>query len=1056
MKLVEGGTLTSQFLPKPASPGKSTDTTDRSGAVQAVVTLAHAVQFAHDHGVLHRDLKPNNVLVDASGELFLTDFGLAKLIAKDGSLTRTLAVLGTPSYMAPEQARGDSHSITTAADVYGLGAILYELIAGRPPFIGATPLEVLQQVQEQDPLAPGLAAQSSVNQVPRSKLGSAERDLDTICLKCLEKDPRRRYPSARALAEELDRWLQGEAIQARQASNLERVRKWVRRKPAWAGLIATVIVAVAALGAGSVIFTVQVLQARARTEAANRELSRNLFVREWHDAEALVEKDKATGALAWFAQALRKHPDDATLATRLVALLSEHAYPVPIGVPLAHDAPVLSVAASRNGQRILTSDQSGHVHVWSVTNQQRLFTLPRRFVQPRVASLPDEPSLLVADRNSISFWPASGASEPAQEIPSAGVVACDVSGDGSSIALAFEDRHVEIRDRRSWVLRSRLQGDEHTAPFFLRLSRDGCSVLISHRDQLVAYDTTSGLPIWRTALPDPNPDWAMTSGDFDRAGRQVVGAHHANAYRGSLAVWDFLTPAPADTQAIVQRSPRIIAPLGPEASGVLVGADGSRAFVRTRSGFVFTGSLETGAPVMEPIEHGGAVTDMAEIPQSSGLVTASADRTTRLWDVGMRNPAPRIFTSPTGSWDLAFSPDESWFAHSGTDAVRLIETETGRLQHVLPIAGFIGTMELSVDGTRLAAGTNRDHLALWETSTGRELWRDDHFPGGLIHLGFSSDGRWLSVSCRESKEVRILEAATGGLVMAPLIHDATLVSARFSPDAKRLAVATTSGHVAVWDLELPGPGTIPVTAAPVLRSGTPRPLAGRHDGVVWMAEFSPDGRQLVTASSDHTARLWDTDSGLLVRQFRHEKAVYVAAFRPGTRHLFTGSADRSARLWDRDTGHPVGEPMGHPGGVWYASFSRDGSRLLTGDDAGYARLWAADTGLPLNGWVRQGTSLKRARLSGDARFAVISSVDQGLKIWRPLLTTGAAPAWLPDLAEAVAGRRLTVDGTIEPVPPQRLPELRQNLAGTPGEDSHSRWARWFFTERMQPKPPEFH
>ncbi len=200
-------------------------------AALLLVKVARAVHFAHQRGVLHRDLKPSNILLDKDGAPHLTDFGLAKFIEKDLTLTHTSAVMGTPAYMSPEQARGDTKAVTTSADVYGLGAVFYETLTGTPPFGGGATLETIRQVLDQDPRRPSILNPA------------VDRDLETICLKCLEKEPARRYGSAEALADELERWLQHEPILARPSTVITRVQKWVRRKPAVAGLIVAVHVA---------------------------------------------------------------------------------------------------------------------------------------------------------------------------------------------------------------------------------------------------------------------------------------------------------------------------------------------------------------------------------------------------------------------------------------------------------------------------------------------------------------------------------------------------------------------------------------------------------------------------------------------------------------------------------------------------------------------------------------------------------------------------------------------------------------------------------------------
>ncbi|MFO1499505.1 MAG: serine/threonine-protein kinase [Verrucomicrobiota bacterium] len=213
-------------------------------SVRLLITLARAVHYAHQRGVLHRDLTPGNVLLDAKGQPHLTDFGLAKLVEKESTLTHTHAVLGTPAYMSPEQARGDTRAVTTAADVYGLGAILYETLTETPPFAGETSLETVRQVLEQEPRRP-----SSLNP-------EVDRDLETICLKCLEKEPSRRYSSAEGLAEDLTCWLHGEPIRARPITNLERVGKWARRRPAMAAMGGLSLTLFGALVVGSTVVAI--------------------------------------------------------------------------------------------------------------------------------------------------------------------------------------------------------------------------------------------------------------------------------------------------------------------------------------------------------------------------------------------------------------------------------------------------------------------------------------------------------------------------------------------------------------------------------------------------------------------------------------------------------------------------------------------------------------------------------------------------------------------------------------------------------------------------------
>src|SRR5438046_4295917 len=210
MQFVEGGQLDEVL--------KRTPMSIRHGA-ELIAKLARTVQYAHEHGILHRDIKPGNILVDTKGEPHLTDFGLARLLETKSTVTHTMDVLGTPSYMAPEQASGRNEQLTSATDVYGLGAVFYQLLTGHPPFAGGTTYETVRLVLEAEP------------RQLRLWNPKIDRELSTICLKCLEKDPKRRYSSALALAEDLEHWLKHEPIRARRIGVFTRGKKWVWRNP---------------------------------------------------------------------------------------------------------------------------------------------------------------------------------------------------------------------------------------------------------------------------------------------------------------------------------------------------------------------------------------------------------------------------------------------------------------------------------------------------------------------------------------------------------------------------------------------------------------------------------------------------------------------------------------------------------------------------------------------------------------------------------------------------------------------------------------------------------
>src|SRR5207248_4328194 len=223
MKFIEGGQLDAVAKREPMPPRR---------AAELIAKVARIVHYAHEHQILHRDIKPGNILLDHKGEPHLTDFGLARLVERESTVTRTKEVLGTPSYMAPEQAVGETKNLTSATDVYGLGAVLYQLLTGQPPFAGGTTYETIRLLLDKEP------------RPPRSLNPKVDRDLSAICLKCLEKDPKRRYSTALALAEDLEHWLKHEPIRAKRSGFLTHGRKWVRRNPSTTVLV-TLLVALA-------------------------------------------------------------------------------------------------------------------------------------------------------------------------------------------------------------------------------------------------------------------------------------------------------------------------------------------------------------------------------------------------------------------------------------------------------------------------------------------------------------------------------------------------------------------------------------------------------------------------------------------------------------------------------------------------------------------------------------------------------------------------------------------------------------------------------------------
>jgi serine/threonine protein kinase len=278
MKLMEGGTLSERI-----SSLKS-QISNREAA-ELLMKVAHAVHHAHQRGVLHRDLKPSNILLDHEGEPYVSDFGLARQTDEDSSLTLSQALIGTPAYLPPEVVLGGARQATVAADIYGLGAILYQLLTGQSPFVRATMAETLRAVQDEEPPRPG-----------RLNPG-VPADLETICLKCLEKEPGKRYGAAQEFADDLARFLRDEPIHARPVTRTEHAWRWCRRKPALASFVAATALLLLAILIGSPIALYRINQALKRTEAEKLKARQFAYASDMNLAHQAIQEDDLHRAL---------------------------------------------------------------------------------------------------------------------------------------------------------------------------------------------------------------------------------------------------------------------------------------------------------------------------------------------------------------------------------------------------------------------------------------------------------------------------------------------------------------------------------------------------------------------------------------------------------------------------------------------------------------------------------------------------------------------------------------------------------------------------------------
>ncbi|MBX3745648.1 MAG: protein kinase [Verrucomicrobiae bacterium] len=1029
MDYIEGQTLSELVRDGPVAVER---------AVRLSQVLAGAVQYAHEQGVLHRDLKPSNVLLDAGGEPHIADFGLAKRMGAEGqALTVTGEVMGSPCYASPEQAGGRHRELGVGTDVYGLGVILYELLTGRPPFWGSSVGETLRQIGEREPVA------------PRWLHPAVPADLEAIVLKCLEKSPGRRYASARAFGEDLDRFARGVPTVARPAGAMGRAVRWVRRSPVAAMVL--LLLGTMALGGGWLSW--RTLLAQRETEAVNARLASELRRHEWRAAEDFIAAGRVADGMSRFALLLRERPDDPVLASRLVSLLEHRALAWPEGEPLRHGGAVTWVEFHPEGSRVLTASVDGRARLWSIADGvvtrtfeaggplesaafgqggERVLTVraggPAALWGVAEGTMireegpwPGQPTLAQFDpEGGRVVWTcgsgrlgvvvaADGQSEGEVLVVGQRIRALDVGRDAWRVATGTEAGEVAVwtRQERGWGVRRVHMGGPITA---LGLSPQGDRLLAGTGNGTVAlYDAHDpGEPLMHEPFRE-----------------EVVGLRWSADGRRAL-VLRFGEPP----QLWEMEPRRVGGRFGVMETEVVLDVgwhpDGRHAVVAYRGGLARVFDVDRMVPVVEPFEHQGPVVRAVVDGEGMRVATASQDGTARVWDVRRRDRMPSSTRLPgKAGRDLRMRGGAGLVVATEGRTVQVYDVVgEARVGPAVQLGSPVTVAVLSPDTSRVAAGGRG--VCVWEVATGRLLAGPMGTEYETEDLAWSPDGRRLWSGAREGV-VRAWDIGEGGRLEREFQVPARIHHIQLSATGSRLALLCGDGMVRGFSVSEAGSAGVEL----------------RHLGRVRTAEFSRDERRVLTASVDRTARIWDFETGLpLDPVLRHEGAVLVARFSPDERVVATGGEDRTVRLWDAETGRALAPPMRHPDRVWVVEFSGDGRRLLTVADRDEARIWDVASGLPLTEPMFHGDRMLRGWfLPGDADVVTLTH-RAILTRWRFEEPATPAPAWLPELVEALAGRRLHRNGWVEEAPVEVLRRLQAGvLRGEGQEDFFSRWVR---------------
>jgi WD40 repeat protein/tRNA A-37 threonylcarbamoyl transferase component Bud32 len=918
LEFCAGGSLERKLQGTPLEPPE---------AANLVEKLARAVQHAHERGVLHRDLKPANVLLTTDGTPKITDFGLAKMVGMEGlrlgppgSLTHTGAVMGTPSYMPPEQARG-SKELGPPADVWALGAVLYECLTGRPPFKAASTMDTLLQVMHDDPAPP-----REIN--PR-----VPRDLETICLKCLQKDPTRRYASAYDLAGDLARFQEGVPIGARPVGVVERLVKWARRYPAVAGLLTTVVLlTLTALVVITVLYGDALRQrdlARRREQDADRQRHRARLTTYGGQLQ-LAARELRAGEVDTAARTLDDCPADLRnwewrhLKRGLASRLERQ-------VLGGRGGPVTAVAFFPDSRRVVTGSQDGRVTVWDAPSGHMLLSFKGHSAAVNaVAVSPDGHYLLTGgDDSAARLWDAhTGEEKDSLREHNRAVTAVAFSPDGRLLATGGRDNQVRL-----WPTRR----------------RQSLHTFDAHRQEVSAVAfTPDGKRLVTTSLDGTTRLWDVDklrlAGVLERSDRGVTDlAVHPDGSRlatscqdGTTRVWDTATG-----RNVLTLRGHLDA-----VHAVTFTADGSRIVTAGQDGTTRVWDAGTALELANLRGHGDAVQGVAASPDGCWLVTCGRDGTARVW--GLWGELPVVLRHDRDEvLCVALSPDGALAATGGKGgAVRVWDAATGLERLSLASqAGPVMAVAFHPAGGRLIAASGNT-ARLWDVATGQPRGELTGHANQITCLACAADGR-IATGGRDGKAV-VWNAAGEKELLSFQKHTEAILCIAFSPDGQRVASGGEDRGTRLWDA----------------RTGRELLALPGHGASVTAVAFDPTGERIATASMDRTVKLRNSSNGAGEITLPHPGPVYGVTFsRDGQRVITVGEA-RVVRVWDAATGLELLSLPGHAAAVQAVAISGDGVRLATASRDGTARVWGSG-GPSLLALAGHTSPIKGVALAGD-------------------------------------------------------------------------------------------
>jgi WD40 repeat protein len=1027
LEYVSGGTLASYLAGRPQPPRE---------AAALVQTLARAVQAAHLKHIVHRDLKPANILLHredpAAGDRRaengprsarpsslevpkITDFGLAKRLDRSASgLTQTLS--GTPAYMSPEQVpqrvgEPPATPVTPATDVYALGVILYEMVTGRPPFLGTDWVTTLLQVVRRAPVP------------PRELLPGTPRDLETICLKCLEKEPGKRYATAGELAADLGRFLDHEPIRARPVRLLGRVARWGRRNPVPAGLVSALVVTgllafmailwqwrkADALAKSLAVAKDQAEERRLGAVEAQQRAERAGAAERWERyrsniaaaAAALQVQNSSTAQRAleaapeehrdWEWRHLHSQLDSARAVMPggmlSLDLLSQRPVISPsggqlaavdrdaraiylwdvrtgtaIGVLRGHDGPVSALAHSPDGRHLASGSADKTVRLWEPAARKEVAVL--RGHKKRVKWLaysPDGRRICSLEEGAGRLWDATTGRAIAVLTGPVSDTAALFTPDGRRFVIGL-DRQVCLHDASTGRRLTVLGSHEHPV-VHLAVSPDGKRIAShgDHENNIRLWDGVTGREV------------AVLRGDLEYPGDLAFSPDGSRLVSGgvypdnTVRLWEAATgrliaarPGHKNTTLWVAFSP-----------------DGRRIVSASLDQTARLWDGVTGQPITPLRGHTESLWNALFSPDGRRVITASADQTLRLWDATSGELIAVLRGHKAKVWGAAFAAGGSLLVSRSSDGEsRVWDMELAERNGILRgHEGFVYDVAFSPDGSRAASAAWDGTVRIWDVTTGRQtaLLPHDHShsdPKYVSSVAWHPGGGQLASVTRgdtitlwdvtTAKPRQVFTAPTGKWNGDP--------RAAFNPSGTLLASGSRDGSVRLWDVA----------------AGQPTGVWEGHRDRALDVAFSPDGKQLASVGSDRTVRLWDVATGATVKVLSGDAEGYRIAYSADGRLLAACSLGGNVRLWDAHTYRELAI-LTHGNRVLGLAFSPRGTRLATGCGDNTIRLWDVATGKEVCELRGHESYVHAVAFSPDGTRLASASGDFTVRIWDTVL-----------------------------------------------------------------------